>query len=653
MIRNAIIGSVVSLSFLSSSAFSASSVVVTQENSGKLNIDTNGNPGLPSKYQGNRKVAGLVWNYSGPWWPENLIPPPISPRNYGVLLKENKAPLNFNGYNANLELNTPFTNTSNKIVGLYLPEWAYWERGYPADFTPVKNVTHVFYSFLAICDYQRANATENNGLLSVDNKYGAAILKAMCGRGMFPGKTGWNYDQNEYDKYKWEDQDVGVVADNGGVPAEDFTVTKYDPQASYFMLKSMQEMKKANPNVKIMVSVGGWTLSSPFHSMVSSQTSRDVFVKSIVKFLKANSYVDGIDLDWEFPGGNGAFPGLAKAGYLAEKANYTLLVKQLRSALDSNFSGNSRKQISAAVSASPAKLAAIDFNSLRNDFDFINVMTYDLYGAFSRYPDHQTAVYSKPVAAPFGAPGSNDIVKDETGNNIIIGQNPATQAEVLRNYSIEGAIKYIIKNNPQFPTQKLVVGAASYSRGWHTIRVKKEHDKLFWHGVASGPDGALGVNGTFENGVTDFREIYDKYMASGNNENLYYDAQAEAAYTWQFKSSDGATISANVESFDSQRSVIAKAKLVKDYNLGGLFAWDASSDNGLILNAMNAGLCNKKGDGSYYNFQEQFAAVVKSVPNADGSVTENILNSPSDTLYKFNGSNYCARSNKIADVSSR
>ncbi len=383
--------------------------------------------------------------------------------------------------------------------------------------------------------------------------------------------------------------------------------------------------------------------------MVATQDGRDTFINSIVKFLKANPYVDGIDLDWEFPGGAGAVPGLGNAGYQVEKSRFTMLIKQLRTTLDLNFSGNNRKQISAAVSASPTKLASIDFNALKDDFDFVNVMAYDLYGAFSRYPDHQTAVYSKPVAAPFGAPGSNDIMKDEAGNNILIGQNNVTQAQVLHNYSVEGAIKSILDNNPNFPSQKLVIGAASYSRGWHTVRVKAEHDKLFWHGVAGGKDADLGVSGTFENGVSDFREIYDKYMTPGNTTNLYYDSQAEAAYIWIPKGTNGGIISATVESFDSPRSVIAKAKFVKDYNLGGLFSWDVSSDNGLIVNAMNAGVCNKKADGSYYNFQEQYAAVVNSVSNGDGSVTEHISNSANDTNYIFNGSLFC--NEKIKTVS--
>ncbi|APJ03450.1 glycoside hydrolase family 18 protein [Silvanigrella aquatica] len=623
----------------------AYAIQVTQNQSGQLPIDYNTNPNepqKPSKYLGNRPAASLQWNYKGPWWPESVIPPPLSPRNYGVILKDKKEPLNFNGYNANLEKNIPFSHKSNKIIGLYLTEWAYWERAFPAEFTPAKNVTHVFYSFLALCDYERKNATENNGLIANENKYGAAILKAMCGQGMFPGKTGTNYDQNVFDKYNWEDQDVGANENNKNQPKKDFEITKYDPQASYFMLKAMEKMKTVNPNLKAMVSIGGWTLSSPFHKMVASPEGRTAFINSVIQFLQDNPFVDGIDIDWEFPGGGGAVTKLANEGYLVEKSRYTSLIKELRIALDNKFTGIFKKQLSAAVSASPSKLASIDFNNLKDDFDFINIMSYDLYGAFSRYPNHQAALHAKPIASVYGTSESENQIKDEAGNPITVSSQIQTNKQNFKSYSAEGAIKTILENNPEFPSQKLVLGAAAYSRGWHTIQVKAEHDKLFWHGVAAGKDGSLGVSGTFENGVSDFREIFDKHMTEGNTQNLYYDKQAEAAYIWKPKNTNENIISASVESFDSPQSVIAKAKFVKDYNLGELFAWDASTDNGLILNAMNAGLCNKKADGTYYSFEQKYAGIIHTNINEDKSITETISTSPKDTIYKFDGSEFCS-----------
>lgn len=48
----------------------ASAITVEQSNSGKIPIDTSGSAGAPSKYQGNRGVASLQWNYNGPWWPK-------------------------------------------------------------------------------------------------------------------------------------------------------------------------------------------------------------------------------------------------------------------------------------------------------------------------------------------------------------------------------------------------------------------------------------------------------------------------------------------------------------------------------------------------------------------------------------------------------
>lgn len=645
---------------LGSSHALATSVVVDQSESGKHAFNLNGTAGAVSKYRGldsDRIASKLNWN--APW---NASGSGFLPQKYEILRVNPETlasygPLSVNGFQGDLEKNVPFRNTSNKIVGLYVPEWAYWERGYTADLVPAKNVTHVFYSFLGICDFDdttihatspegnatatpnpdpnrvpgTGNATNNSGLALEGNTRGQLLLAAMCGRNGFP-------------KYGGGLEPIMSGSDTPASLKRDFEVTKYDPVAGQKMLESMRQMKQANPNLNVMVSVGGWTLSSPFHGMVSQKEARTVFVNSVIRFLKAHSFVDGIDLDWEHPGGGGPDDTLGTAGNAAERASFTALVKELRAALDREFAGSQRKQLSAAVTASPAKLTAIDFTALKNDFDFINVMTYDLYGAFTRYPSHHASLHAKPVASPYGAPGTDQFMADKSGAPIVIGGKEVTQAEVLRTYSAEGAINYIL-DNTRFPAHKLVMGAASYSRGWHTVRVKEAHDKLFWHGVADGQSVSrqgLGVNGTFENSVTDFRELYDKHLKAGQN--VYYDKQAEAAYIWIPKGSQNGFKLGSVESFDSQRSVIAKAEFARKKGLGGMFAWDASTDNGLIVNAMNAGMCNTLQKGAYYNFTENYAGVVTTeVIDSQNGVAAKVRESLSGAQpYHFNGQQFCA-----------
>lgn len=627
-------------------------VEVTPDDSGKITADQQGSAGDVSRHRGDRLKTKIQWKA---WSNDMEGLHPHSPKNYQVYKVEYAKPGdiypssgnssemilkdNENGFAANLEKNLPFQLNSNKIVGMYYDEWAYWERSFSADLVPAKNLTHIFWSFLGLCDFgaQRPGnvtlpTTGNTGLIAEGNERGQKILKGMCGQGNFPtetGETGW--------------QGNGTPAKQQG----DFSVTRYDPQASHFGLTALERMKKANPQLKVMVSIGGWSMSAPFHAMVETKEGRDIFVNSVMNFLSENPFVDGIDLDWEFVGSTGpsAMGDLATDGYQKEKERYTALVKELRKAMDAKYSGAQRKQLSAAVSASPAKLAAIDFNSLKDDFDFINIMTYDMYGAFARHPGHQAAVYAKPIAGAYYQQGSQDKVKDEAGNIIIDGQgHDMTGEQTQRGFSTEGAVKAILDNNPDFPSEKLVVGAAAYSRGWHSVSVKTEHDKLFWHGIANGEDVSrkgLGSSGSYEHGVTDYRDLYDNVISK--KQNVYYDKQAEAAYIWKPIANVNGNPTAQVETFDSQRSVIAKGDLVKKYKLGGLFAWAASNDNGLILNSMNAAVCNKQANGSYYNFSEDYNGVVetKVLDSQNGIPTKVDETMSAPTTYHFNGQTYC------------
>lgn len=632
----------------------ALAVEVTPNDSGKLAADLQGSAGEVSRHRGDRLKTKLQWK---PWSSDVEGIHPHSPKNYQVYRVEYAKPGDVNpstnnepqyllkdsenGFAANLEKNVPFQHNSNKIVGMYYDEWAYWERSFTADLVPAKNLTHVFWSFLGLCDYGadrpasvKLDITENTGMAAEGNLRGQKIFKAMCGQGKFPT------EQGEED---W--QGIDTPAKEQG----DFNVSRYDPMASHYGLKALERMKKANPQLKVMVSIGGWSMSAPFHAMVETKEGRAIFVKSVMNFLNENPFVDGIDLDWEFVGSTGpsAMGDLAIDGYQKEKDRYTALVKELRQAMDAKYTGSQRKQLSAAVSASPAKLAAIDFNALKDDFDFINIMTYDMYGAFARNPGHQAAVHAKPIAGTYYQQGSQEKLKDEAGNIIIDANGQSmTGEEAQRNFSVEGAVKAILDNNPEFPSEKLVVGAAAYSRGWHSVSVEPKLDKLFWHGTANGKEVSregLGSNGSYEQGVTDYRELYDNFLSKKTNNNTYYDKQAEAAYIWKPIANVNGNPTAQVETFDSQRSVIAKGELVKKYKLGGLFAWTASNDNGHILNSMNAAVCNKLDGGSYYNFAENYEGVVDTkVLDSQNGVAVKVDETISGPVnYNFNGETYC------------
>ncbi|MBN1412450.1 MAG: hypothetical protein JW969_16505, partial [Spirochaetales bacterium] len=102
---------------------------------------------------------------------------------------------------------------------------------------------------------------------------------------------------------------------------------------------SFAVQKAAHPEVKILISVGGWTLSGEFHTIASTDATRNAFADSCVAFLNTYPFFDGVDIDWEYPGiprdpdlvdnpndtGNPAGP--------EDKQNWTLLLQTMRSKL--------------------------------------------------------------------------------------------------------------------------------------------------------------------------------------------------------------------------------------------------------------------------------------------------------------------------------
>ena len=63
----------------------------------------------------------------------------------------------------------------------------------------------------------------------------------------------------------------------------------------------MTELKRYNPNLKILLSIGGWNAGSVrFSNMASSPASRLAFARSARNFIE-KYHLDGFDIDWEYP----------------------------------------------------------------------------------------------------------------------------------------------------------------------------------------------------------------------------------------------------------------------------------------------------------------------------------------------------------------
>ncbi|EQD42409.1 secreted protein containing Glycoside hydrolase, family 18, catalytic domain protein, partial [mine drainage metagenome] len=85
-------------------------------------------------------------------------------------------------------------------------------------------------------------------------------------------------------------------------------------------------LKKENPELTVLVSVGGWLWSGRFSDAALTPASRARFIDSVAGFITRYK-LDGLDIDWEYPAMEGAAGNVFRP---EDKQNYTLLLMELR-----------------------------------------------------------------------------------------------------------------------------------------------------------------------------------------------------------------------------------------------------------------------------------------------------------------------------------
>ncbi|KAF7728584.1 hypothetical protein EC973_005810 [Apophysomyces ossiformis] len=136
-------------------------------------------------------------------------------------------------------------------------------------------------------------------------------------------------------------------------------------------------------NVKVLISVGGWSGCVTYSTTAADPAQRAAFIQwNIDQIDKYDT--DGVDLDWEYPGKQGA--GCNIVDIQNDAKNYLTLLQELRAALDKKY-GQGKKELSIAAHVrtfvTPDNGYWTDVSEFAKVLDRFNVMTYDINGAWN------------------------------------------------------------------------------------------------------------------------------------------------------------------------------------------------------------------------------------------------------------------------------
>jgi len=290
-------------------------------------------------------------------------------------------------------------------------------------------------------------------------------------------------------------------------------------------LAQLRGLKARNPRLKILLSVGGWTADGFSDAAVSAESRRH-FAASAVALLREQA-LDGIDVDWEYPGQD-------VAGIKArpeDRHNFTLLLQALREQLDAAAPG----YLLTIASADHEYFEHTEMDRLHVHLDWINVMTYDFFNSMTATTGHHAGLFPSKFAAP----------TDRDADTAI------------RQHLAAG-----------IPADKLVLGAAFYGRAFGDVNPL--HDGL------NQPFGKF-IDAYPYSVLVDTRIGREGFVRK-------WDARAQAPFLWN-------VATRTFISYEDPQSLRAKARFVRAHRLGGIMFWELSQDrDGALLDAIVEGL---------------------------------------------------------------
>ncbi|MFB6905696.1 chitinase C-terminal domain-containing protein [Streptomyces bacillaris] len=380
------------------------------------------------------------------------------------------------------------------------------------------------------------------------------------------------------------------------------------PYKGHFNL--LTKYKKQYPDVKTLVSVGGWAEtggyfgpdgtrvnSGGFYSMATNADGSvntagiNTFSDSAVDFVRKYGF-NGVDIDYEYAtsmkdAGNPMDHALANGRRAGLVKGYDVLMKTLREKLDRAGAADGKHYLlTVAAPSSGYLLRGMETYQMQKYLDYVNIMSYDLHGAWNEYVG--------PNASLFDDGKDNELAQ--------AGVYTTSQYGGVGYLNTDWAFHYF---RGSMPAGRINIGLPYYTRGFKNVQGGTNG---LWgkaaatscpagSGLTKCGDGAVGIDNLWHDKDDNGQEAPAGSNPMWHAKNLEkgivgdyltdYGFPANTQLTGTYVRNYDSTLVApwlwNAQkkvflSTEDEQSVKRKADYVVDQGIGGTMIWELAGD---------------------------------------------------------------------------
>lgn len=345
-----------------------------------------------------------------------------------------------------------------------------------------------------------------------------------------------------------------IVSTDSYKDYEDTAKSEINPDMERNHFSEYAVYSEMYPDVNIMISIGGWSACGYFSEMAYTPEGRQSFIQSCLDLMDEYPWIDGIDIDWEYPGGSKDGErapesendqGCPIFGTAAEDStNFAALLSELRTAMDEHY-GTGVKKLTACASASTGwTLPMQDWAAFAPHLDMINIMTYDLAGIWDGVTGEASSCNGAKAAVIY--------FKDLgiSMDKLCIGTPMYATAYLMKEINPDKILGAPIENykpNSSEIDETMLRAFASEAVSGYTLKQE---------------DGKWVMGESFDNGGTGWHLAYNSKRGSAY---MYNDDEVSPYYKWFL-------------SYEDKLSLQEKLNYINSANLAGIIVWESSQD---------------------------------------------------------------------------